>query len=180
MVRAAADDVQLALERVVVGDVRPAADEQLLDHRLRSLRGRPDHAVVVRHLAPAEERLSLVRDHLLEQVLAGGAASRVVGQEHHADAVLAGGRQVDAERRARRRQEAMRHLHQDAGAVAGVLFTPAGAPVLEVQQDFERVLDDARRLAPLQIDDETDAAGVVLVPGIVEALRGGRSCQFHR
>ena len=81
-------------------------------------------------------------------------------------------------RGARLREEAVRHLHQDAGAVAGVLLAAAGAAVLEVQQDLEPVLDDARGLSPLEIDDEADAAGVVLVAWVVEALRGG-SCRFH-
>ena len=75
-------------------------------------------------------------------------------------------------------QEPVRHLHQDAGAVAGVLLAAAGAAVLEVQQDLEPVLDDARGLAPLEIDHEADAAGVVLVSGVVKSLRG-RSFEFH-
>ena len=99
--RAPPDHVKLALERVVVGDVGAAADEELLDDRLRSLRGLAEHAVVGRHLAPAEEGLPLVAHDLLEQVLAGGPAARVVRQEHHADAVLPGGGQLDAHGRAR-------------------------------------------------------------------------------
>jgi hypothetical protein len=141
--RAAPDDVQLPFERVVVaGQRRVAADEQLLDHRLRPLRAGTDHAVVGRDLAPAEERLPLVVHHLLEQVLARRAAARIVGQEDDAHAVLPGRGELDAAVAANRGEEAMRHLHQDAGAVTGVLLAAGGAAVLQVRQHFESVRDD--------------------------------------
>ena len=86
-------------------------------------------------------------------------------------AVLAGGGQVDAEPCGRPpAKKRVRHLQEDAGAVAGVLLAAAGAAVLEVQQDLDRLLDDLVRLAALEVDDEADAAGVVLVARIVEAL----------
>ena len=62
----------------------------------------PEHAVVDGHVAPAEERLPLVANDLLEQRLAGGAAARVGGQEDDADAVVSRVRQLDARGRARR------------------------------------------------------------------------------
>jgi hypothetical protein len=172
------DHVKLALERVVVGNVRAAADEELLDDRLRTLRGLAEHAVVGRDLAPAQEGLALVAHDLLEQVLAGGPATRVVRQEHDADTVRPCGRELDAHVRARLDQETVRQLHQDARAVSRVLLAAGRAAVFEVQKNFEPVANDARRLAPLQIDHEADAAGVVLVSWIVEALRE-RSFRFH-
>jgi hypothetical protein len=51
--------------------------------------------------------------------------------------------------------------------------------MLEVEEDLEPALDDARGLAALQIDHEADAASVVLVSGIVETLCGRRRCRFH-
>ena len=60
-------------------------------------------------------------------------------------------------------QEPIRHLDQDAGAVAGVGLAAAGAAVLQVDQDLQAALDDAVRRAALDVDDEADAAGVVLV-----------------
>ncbi len=65
----------------------------------------------------------------------------------------------------------MRDLHQHARAVAGERVGADGAAVLEVLQDPQRVGDDLVRLAPLHVGDEADAAGVVLVRGVVEALR---------
>ena len=65
-------------------------------------------------------------------------------------------------------QEAVRHLDEDAGAVAGRGFAAAGAAVQQVDQDAQPLLDDRVRAAALDVDDEADAAGVVLVDGIVQ------------
>ena len=70
-------------------------------------------------------------------------------------------------------EEPVRHLNQDAGAVAGVGFAAAGAAVLEVDEHLQGVPDDGVRTAALRVHDEADAAGVVLVPRVVEAV-GGR------
>ena len=65
----------------------------------------------------------------------------------------------------------MGDLDQDAGAVAGVVLAAAGAAVVQVDQRRQAVADQLVRLPPLQVDDEADAAAVVLVPRVVEALR---------
>ena len=44
----------------------------------------------------------------------------------------------------------------------------------QIDQQLQRLADDAVRLLALDVDDEADAAGVVLVPRIVEALGGHR------
>ena len=62
----------------------------------------------------------------------------------------------------------------------------AGAAAVEVAEDLEGVLDDLVRLAALDIHDEADATGVVLMCGVIEALglrrAGGRRelGQCHR
>src|SRR5262249_53463027 len=96
----------------------------------------------------------------------------VARQEREAGAVLRRGRQHDAEARARLAEELVGHLQEDAGAVAGVGLAPAGAAVKEVDEDLQRLAHDGVRLSPLDVDDETDAAGVVLVARIVETLSG--------
>ena len=64
---------------------------------------------------------------------------------------------------------------------------PAPSPVFASQpqaprcsrliEDLDRLADDVVRLAVLQIDDEADAAGIVLVPRVVQALCGrGQAC----
>ena len=78
------------------------------------------------------------------------AAVGVAGQEDDADAVAAGGGQGDAELVALLGQEAVRHLQEDAGAVAGVLLAAAGAAVLQVEQHLHALLDDGVRLAAVR------------------------------
>ena len=62
---------------------------------------------------------------------------------------------------------------QDARAVAGVGLAAAGAAMVEVAQDLQGLLHDLVGLAALHVDDEADAAGVVLELRIVKALLGG-------
>ena len=71
--------------------------------------------------------------------------------------------------------ERVGHLDRDAGAVAGVGLGAGRAPVVEAAHRGERLVDDRVALAALHVDDEADAAAVVLEAGVVEALRGGRS-----
>ena len=96
-------------------------------------------------------------------------------EEHEAGAVAAGGRQRDAERRGHLAQEAVRHLDEDAGAVAGRRLAAAGAAVQQVDQDAQPLLDDGVRAAALDVDDEADAAGVVLVDWVVQTDGGRRT-----
>ena len=65
----------------------------------------------------------------------------------------------------------MGHLDEDARPVPGVDLAAAGAAVQEVLEDGEGLAHDGVGLSPLDVHDEADAAGVVLVSGIVEALR---------
>ena len=97
----------------------------------------------------------------------------------HADAVVARFGQFDAQRCADLAQECIRHLQEDAGAVAGIGFTAAGAAMVEVDQDGQRLLDDLVGLFPLDVGDEADAAGIVFELGIVEPLLFGCSIVFH-
>ena len=68
--RLLADDVELALERILVHPVRAARDEHLPDHRLDFLRSRREAAVVRRDIAPAEQDLPFARDRTLDFLLA--------------------------------------------------------------------------------------------------------------
>ena len=71
-------------------------------------------------------------------------------------------------------KETVRHLHQNAGAVAGVHLATAGAAMQQVDEQLQRLADDAVALLALDVDDKADAAGIVLVPRVVESLRGHR------
>ncbi len=67
----------------------------------------------------------------------------------------------------------MGDLDEDAAAVAALRVGAHGAAMVHVLEDGEALLDDGVRLAVLHVGDETDAAGILLAGGIVEAL-GGR------
>ena len=64
----------------------------------------------------------------------------------------------------------MGDLQQNAGAVAGVFFTAARAPVIEILQHRERLLDDLVGLFTFDMNHEADAAGVVLETRIIQPL----------
>ena len=88
-------------------------------------------------------------------------------------------RQLPAEPAGFLAQEAVRHLNQDAGAVAGVDFTAAGAAVFEVDEHLQGLPDDRVRPASLHVRHEPDAAGVVLMSRVIQALRGGIVVLMH-
>ena len=166
-----ADHVELALQRVLHDDVGAAADEDLAMIRLLLAHGRRHrHVRVDRHVAPAEQHLALGLDRALELLLAGQAGRVLLGQEDHADAVLAGGRQLDALLGHLFAVQRVGQLDQDAGAVAHQLVGADGAAVVQVLQDLQRLADDVVALLALDVGDEADAAGVVLVGGRIQAV----------
>src|SRR6185437_4508699 len=92
-----ADDEELALERIGIGAIGAARDEELADDRLDRANAVAEHAAVAGHVAPAEQALSF-RGHVMrDRFLARGARLGIARQEHHADAIAAGLRQGEAE-----------------------------------------------------------------------------------
>ena len=170
-----ADHVEFALEVRVVPHTRPAADQHLRDVRLDRERAGPDQVIVGGDLPPAEEPLALLVDDRMQERAHAVALLRGARQEHEPAAVLLGRRQGNAQAAALATKERVRNLDQDAGAVAGVRLAAARAPVEQVDEDRERLADDRVRPAALDVDDEADAAGVVLVSRVVETLSGRRS-----
>src|SRR4029453_5759475 len=100
----------------------------------------------------AEDDLPFVANDGFETGDNRGTLRRVARQETQAGAVGAGFGQRDAKRSGDLAQEFVRHLDQDAGAVAGVDLAAAGAAMLEVAQQFEPLLDDRGGPLPLQMD----------------------------
>ncbi len=174
-----ANDVQLALEGVVVAQAVVAADEHLADGRLGVLGGFAERGMIRRHVAPAEQRLPFLADDLVEHALDDPPLVRVGGQEHAADAVAPGRGERDVEAVALLLEEGVWHLEENARAVAGVLLATARAAVLQVEQNLDGLLDQVVRFAVLEVGDEADAAGVVLVVGVVQPLLGGVSVRSH-
>ena len=128
-----------------------------------------ERRVVGRHVTPAEQPLTLLGDDALEERLDQLALGRVVRQEDQAGAVMRR-RAAARSRAACDAEEHVRHLDQDAGAVAGVGLAAAGAAVLEIDEQLEALARRSRATLALQVDDEADAAGVLLVLRVVQAL----------
>ena len=64
----------------------------------------------------------------------------------------------------------MRHLDENARAVAGVRLATARAAMIEVHQNLQGVADQLVRLFALHVDDKAQAAGVVLELRVVKSL----------
>jgi hypothetical protein len=169
-----ADQVELALQGVLDHDIRAATDEQLPDHRLTGSHQRRDlHLLVQRHVAPAQDHLALGPHRALELLLAGPPRGILLRQEHHADAVLSRRRQLHAPCGHFVPKQLVGNLQQDTGPVAEELVRAGRPAVIEVQQDAQAVLDDLVALDTLDVRNEPDAAGIVLVFRVVEPLGHG-------
>ena len=146
-----------------------APDEHLHVERLGRLHRLAERGIVVRHVAPAEQRQAFLRHLLGVDVQNDLPPFRIVRHEHVADRVVAGLGQMDAEFFGLADEELVRHLHQDAGAVARARVGADRAAMFEIAEDRDRVLDDLVRLAALDVGDEADAAGILLVARIEQA-----------
>ena len=78
-----------------------------------------------------------------------------------------------------RAEETVRHLHENAGAVAGIGLAAAGAAMVEIDQNCQRLADDLVGLFPLDIGNKADATGVMLELWIVETLFYWSLVGFH-
>ncbi len=103
-----------------------------------------------------------------------------LGQEDLADAVFAGRRQLDADGGHLGAEVFVGDLDQDARAIAHQLVGADGAAMVEVLEDLQALRDDRMRALTLDVRHETDAAGIVLVGGVVHPARGGGGDVGHR
>ena len=83
-----ADHEQLAFERVDIRAIAAAPNENLPNDRFDFPGRVAQPAVVNRHVAPAEQRLSLVLRGLFDQRLNAGCRFNIPGQENHSDPVF--------------------------------------------------------------------------------------------
>ena len=162
-----ADHIELALEGVLILEFVRCRDKHLADERLRRACRLARVAIVGGDVAPPDHTLALFLDGLLDQLLELDTALVLCGQEHDADRVAPGRRQLDPGGDATEKR--VRDLQQDARAVTGVRVGPGGTAVLEIAESLQTLLDDCvRRLAP-ELGDQRDTTGVVFVGWVVEA-----------
>ena len=176
---APADDVELGLEGLGF-DVLPSLarrDHDLLDLRPRGVGLFADHLGVHRNLAPAVDHQAGLQDLALDDDPAALLGAKVgARQEDHADAdqVLA---RVVAGQRDLLLEEGLGDLHVDAGAVAGLAVGIDRATVPDRLERLDPGLDHLAPRPAVDRGDQADAAGVVLLGGIVESL-AGEACGF--
>ena len=76
-------------------------------------------------------------------------------------------RQIESELGAFRREKTMGDLSENAASVAERGIGPDRAAMVEIDQNLQTLLQDFVRLAVLHVGDEADAAGIVLLRGVV-------------
>jgi len=76
-------------------------------------------------------------------------------------------------------QKGIRHLYEDAGAVSRIGLTAAGAAMVEVKEDRQRLADDLVGFFPFDIYHEADTTGIMFELRIVESLFFWWSDVFH-
>ncbi len=175
----AANDVQLAFERIGNKDIRATADKNLADDRLFGAHCRRHrHVAIDGYVAPAQDHLAFGLDGAFDFLDAGVARSGLLRQEDHADTVFAGRRQFDALPGHFFAIELVGNLNQNAGTVALQRISTHGAPVIQIFQDQQTLLDDAVTFLALEMGNKTHTASVVLVRGVVQTLLL-RYCRCH-
>ena len=150
---------------------RGTGEEHLLEGGARLVRQLAEMLGLDRDLAPAEHHDVLARRDPLDALLLRLALLVIARQEDHAGRVLPHRRQLEADDGA---QELVRHLRQDAGAVARARVGSDRAAVLEVAQRGEREVDDVVSRLAAERRDHREAARVLLERGVVHALLLGQ------
>ncbi len=143
----------------------PGGDEELADQRRHRSGRLADVRRIDRHVAPRDHELPLLDDRVREQRLELGPARLVVRQEAHRDAVAPERRQLRVEHSA---EESVGELDQDPRAVARQAVGARRTAMLEIRERGQRALDRLVRRLRVQVRDEGDAAGIVLVGSVVE------------
>ena len=126
--------------------------------------------MVDRHVAPAEDDLSFGTHGAFDFLLAGEARRAFLGQENHANAVVAGARQGDALRGHDFLEVVVRDLDQNPRTVTHQRIGSDCTAVVEILQNQQPLFDDRMALGAFDVRYKTDTAGVVLVGGVVQPL----------
>ncbi len=151
-------------------------DEELLDARHGAERGLAEAEGLDRHDAPPDDAEPLLAGELFHHAPRLVGVVGVGGQEGEAHRVAPGLGQREARRLGRAGQEAVRHLDEDPGPVAGLDLGARRAAVGQVLEDGQRLVDDVVVGRAVQIGHHADATGVVLVSRVVEASGHRRPC----
>src|SRR5688572_33115178 len=109
--RTATDHVQLTLKSHVIFDSIATTDKNLSHKRFIELGGFTQIKIIGRHLAPSQQTLSFASNDFFDNFREPLALFAIVRQKHHANAIVAGVRQLKAQALASSLQEFMRYLY---------------------------------------------------------------------
>ncbi|MNE17902.1 hypothetical protein D3C80_1109020 [compost metagenome] len=171
-----ADQEKLALEFGIGRGIAPGTDEdlQVIGFGGSDIRCLGERGIIDRHIAEAEELLSLFGNHVDDDLLEMLDLLGIARQEEMTDSIFAGLRQGHTLLGHFLTEEPIRDLHQNARAVTHQRVGTDSTAMRQVFQDEQAVLDDLVRLLALHIGNEADAAGIMLVARIIKTL-GGRN-----
>ncbi len=128
--------------------------------------GRAGQARLHRHGPPRQYRQAFLGRQLVKAGTGVVSLPGARGQEGDAGGIGPGLGQLYAETGA---QETVRHLHEQAGAIAGGRVGSLSPAVLELAQAGQAHFDHGVARAAVQMSDKGDTTGVVLELGPVEA-----------
>ncbi len=164
------NDIELALESVRVRCLRPPLNQHLTDDRLRLLDAFPQHAVVDRNIAPADQHLPFTGNRRFDRFHREVALRGVVRQKDHAYGVVAHRWQGDAARRELLPHESIGNLNQNTGAVAGQRIRPDRAPMIQIMDDLQRLMNDLVLRLVMDVRNKPEAARIMLIGRVIEPL----------
>ena len=154
----------------LIADGRTPADEHLAVEWFGALDREAEHAGIDRHIAPAQNLQSLFARGFPPEAFDILPVDRFARHEQEADAILPGLGQIETEPLGLFGEQAMGQLDQHACTIAGLGIGADCAAVFEVLQNLQAVGDDLMALEVVDVGDETDAAGIVLMSGIIESM----------
>ena len=151
---------------------RGTRNKQLLEGRARLKRELAEVLLVGGDFTPAEDLEVLACRDALDASLLLGPSFVIQGKEDHARRVLPHRRQVEVHDSAK---EGIRHLREDAGAVASTGIRPDCTPVLKVAKGGQSEVDDVVTGLPTKGRDHGQATRVPFEVRVVHPLLGGEA-----
>jgi hypothetical protein len=175
-----AQDKQPAFEILIGFDVGVAPDEHLAVERFRrrDMRRLGQGRIVDGNIAEADQRLTFRGDDFRDDGFDMGALFGILRHEQITDGVMIDRRQLDTLFGPFRAEKRIGNLHEHACAIAHQRVGADGTAMRQVFEHEQPVFNDLVRLDALHMRDEADAAGVMFVARVVQALSGGNAGRF--
>lgn len=178
VLRPLANDIELPLELRFIEAV--AGDEQLPHEGLGAARHGTDRIALDRHIAPTQEPRALLADNSGNQRLALLPPIGLRREKQHPDTIFPSGRQAHPDIAGGSLEKVVRHLQQNPGAVSRAGVATLRSSVTEAFKDLQPLLHNRMGFLALDVDDKADAAGVLLLLRVVEALLRWKPRDAHR